>query len=201
MLSTCECVIFFYFCPIFNLIQLEITSTQIEGLLVIKPKVFYDDRGYFYETFNKQRYIDSGIPYEFVQDNQSLSHKGALRGLHFQAPPFEQGKLVRVVKGAVLDVVVDIRKNSTTFGQHFAIELNEENMLQFWIPPGFAHGFITLKDDTIFEYKCTNVYNKASEGGILWRDTDLNINWGVQEAIVSDKDQLLPKLSALVSPF
>ena len=180
---------------------MEVTTTPIEGLLVIKPKVFYDARGYFFEPYNKLRYQELGIQAEFVQDNQSLSQLGAVRGLHFQAPPFEQGKLVRVVKGSVLDVVVDIRKHSPTYGKHYAVELTEENMLQFWIPPGFAHGFATLKDNTIFEYKCTNYYNKSSEGGILWNDSTLAIQWGVQEPIVSDKDQTLPEFTSFQSPF
>ncbi len=180
---------------------MEINKTPIDGLLVIKPSVFKDTRGYFFEPYNKQRFFDAGITHEFVQDNQSYSHLGALRGLHFQAPPFEQGKLVRVITGAVLDVVVDIRKTSATYGQHFAVELTEENMLQFWIPPGFAHGFATLKDNTIFEYKCTNFYNKASEGGIIWNDPTLKINWGLQNPIVSDKDQLLKPINQLISPF
>jgi dTDP-4-dehydrorhamnose 3,5-epimerase len=180
---------------------LEINKTPIDGLLVIKPSVFKDTRGYFFEPYNKQRFFDAGITHEFVQDNQSYSHLGALRGLHFQAPPFEQGKLVRVITGAVLDVVVDIRKTSATYGQHYAVELTEENMLQFWIPPGFAHGFATLKDNTIFEYKCTNFYNKASEGGIIWNDPTLKINWGLQNPIVSDKDQLLKPINQLISPF
>lgn len=180
---------------------MEITTTPLEGLLVIKPKVFYDSRGYFYEPYNKQRYQQAGIMPEFVQDNQSLSMKGALRGLHFQAPPFEQGKLVRVVQGSVLDVVVDIRKQSPTFGQHFSVLLSGENMLQFWIPPGFAHGFVTLENNTIFEYKCTNVYDKASEGGLLWSDADLGIHWNIDNPIVSDKDQILPSLKSFNSPF
>lgn len=180
---------------------MEINKTPIDGLLVIKPSVFKDTRGYFFEPYNKQRFFDAGITHEFVQDNQSYSHLGALRGLHFQAPPFEQGKLVRVITGAVLDVVVDIRKTSATYGQHYAVELTEENMLQFWIPPGFAHGFATLKDNTIFEYKCTNFYNKASEGGIIWNDPTLKINWGLQNPIVSDKDQLLKPINQLISPF
>ena len=174
---------------------LEITTTHIAGLLIIKPALFYDSRGYFFEPYNKQRYIEAGITAEFVQDNQSLSQLGALRGLHFQAPPFEQGKLVSVTKGAVLDVVVDIRKKSPTYGKNFIIELNEENHLQLWVPPGFAHGFATLQNNTIFNYKCTNLYNKASEGGLLWNDGELNINWGINAPIVSDKDQLLPKTS------
>ncbi|MES2690698.1 MAG: dTDP-4-dehydrorhamnose 3,5-epimerase [Bacteroidota bacterium] len=180
---------------------MELIKTPIADLLVIKPKVFYDERGYFYEPYNKQRFIEAGITNEFIQDNQSLSQIGAVRGLHFQAPPSDQGKLVRVVKGAVLDVVVDIRKNSSTYGQHYSVELNEENMLLFWIPPGFAHGFATLRDNTIFEYKCTNVYNKASEGGILWNDITLHIDWGVANPIVSAKDKELPSFEQFNSPF
>jgi len=143
----------------------------------------------------------AGIQLNFVQDNQSFSQKGAIRGLHFQAPPFEQGKLVRVIAGAVRDVVVDIRKNSPSYGQHFAIDLTAENQLMFWIPPGFAHGFETLADNTIFLYKCTNLYHKESEGGLLWNDPALGIQWQTQEAIVSDKDILLPTLKDFVSPF
>jgi dTDP-4-dehydrorhamnose 3,5-epimerase len=182
-------------------IVLEIIETPIQGLLIIKPKVFYDSRGYFFESFSTEKYANAGIGQDFVQDNQSMSHKNAVRGLHFQAPPFHQGKLVRVVRGAVLDVVVDIRKNSPTYGQYFSIELSEDNFLQFWIPSGFAHGFATLADNTIFEYKCTNVYNKPSEGGLLWNDPELNINWGVSNPIVSDKDQELPLLKDFSSPF
>ena len=125
---------------------------------------------------------------KFVQDNQSLSQRGIVRGLHFQSPPFAQGKLIRVIQGSVNDVVVDIRKHSKTFGQHFAIELNDENMTMFWIPPGFAHGFLTLEDNTIFFYKCTNYYNKASEDTLLWSDSTLNIDWKIQNPIISEKD-------------
>ncbi len=180
---------------------MEITTTPLAGLLVIKPKVIYDTRGYFFEPYNKQRYADAGINLEFVQDNQSMSNLGAVRGLHFQAPPFEQGKLVRVVTGAVLDVVVDIRKTSPTYGQHYSVILSAENFIQFWIPPGFAHGFATLKDNTIFEYKCSNLYNKQSEGGILWNDFELAIDWQTTNPIVSEKDMTLPKLKDFVSPF
>ncbi len=165
---------------------METIKTPIEGLLVIKPDIFEDDRGYFFESWSKKAFQD--IPLEFVQDNQSLSRKGALRGLHFQNPPFEQGKLVRVIKGAVIDVAVDIRKNSITYGQYFAIKLSEENKKIFWIPPGFAHGFISLEDDTIFAYKCTQIYNKESEGSLLWDDSDLNIDWGFLNPLVSEKD-------------
>ena len=165
---------------------METIKTPIEGLLVIKPDIFEDDRGYFFESWSKKAFQD--ISLEFVQDNQSLSRKGALRGLHFQNPPFEQGKLVRVIKGAVIDVAVDIRKNSITYGQHFAIRLSEENKKIFWIPPGFAHGFLALEDDTIFVYKCTQIYNKESEGSLLWDDSDLNIDWGFLNPLVSEKD-------------
>lgn len=180
---------------------MEINKTAIDGLLVIKPKVFYDTRGYFFEPYNLERYRSVGIDADFIQDNQSFSQKDALRGLHFQSPPFDQGKLVRVVKGAVVDVVVDIRKNSSTYGKHFMLELSEENFLQFWIPPGFAHGFVTLRDHTIFEYKCTNYYNKQSEGGIRWNDEELSINWNCNSPIISEKDQELPLLRDIVSPF
>jgi dTDP-4-dehydrorhamnose 3,5-epimerase len=165
---------------------METIKTPIEGLLVIKPDIFEDDRGYFFESWSKKAFQD--ISLEFVQDNQSLSKKGVLRGLHFQNPPFEQGKLVRVIKGAVIDVAVDIRKNSITYGQYFAIKLSEENKKIFWIPPGFAHGFISLEDDTIFAYKCTQIYNKESEGSLLWDDSDLNIDWGLLNPLVSEKD-------------
>jgi dTDP-4-dehydrorhamnose 3,5-epimerase len=180
---------------------MKITTTPIEGLLIIEPQVFKDERGYFYESYNINKFKEAGINENFIQDNQSLSQKGAIRGLHFQAAPFEQGKLVRVVQGAVFDVVVDIRKNSSTYGQHFDVELTEENMLMFYIPAGFAHGFETLADNTIFQYKCTNVYDKTSEGGIYWNDSDLNIKWQTKFPIVSAKDQELPTFNTFVSPF
>ncbi len=180
---------------------MKITTTPIEGLLVIEPQIFNDPRGYFFESYNEEKFHAAGIDAKFVQDNQSLSQKGALRGLHFQAPPFEQGKLVRVVQGAVNDVVVDIRKSSPTYGQHFSVELSAQNQLMFWIPPGFAHGFETLLDQTIFLYKCTNVYNKGAEGGLLWNDPSLGIQWQTETPLVSDKDILLPSLSNFTSPF
>lgn len=176
-------------------------KTFIEGLLVIKPKVFEDARGYFFESFNEQLLEKSGLHAKFVQDNQSLSQKNVLRGLHFQAPPFAQGKLVRVIKGAVLDVVVDIRKNSATYGKHFPIELNEENKTMLWIPEGFAHGFLTLHHNTIFYYKCTNYYNKESEGSICWNDPDLNIDWKTTAPLVSEKDNAAMSFKNFVSPF
>lgn len=169
---------------------MEFIETGIEGLLILKPKVFEDERGYFFESFNNMNFKNKGINVDFVQDNQSLSQKGVLRGLHFQNPPFAQGKLVRVITGSVLDVAVDIRKNSPTYGKSYSLELTEKNKLQFWIPPGFAHGFSTLEDNTIFSYKCTNYYNKASEGCILWNDPSLNIDWKVEQPLLSEKDKL-----------
>ena len=180
---------------------MEIVKTPIEGLLVIKPKIFTDDRGYFFESWSKVAFEKEGLHLNFVQNNQSLSAKDVLRGLHFQNPPFAQGKLVSVIKGAVLDVVVDIRKNSATFGKHFSLVLNGENKTSFWIPPGFAHGFITLEEDTIFSYKCTEVYNKQSEGSIIWNDKYLNIDWGIENPNVSEKDAISNTFAQLQSKF
>lgn len=168
---------------------MEIKETAIEGLLIIQPRVFPDERGYFYESFNEAKLQAQGFDRKFVQDNISKSTKNVLRGLHFQKPPHAQGKLVQVIRGAVLDVAVDIRKNSPTYGKYFSIELNEENKTQLFVPEGFAHGFLTLEDDTIFSYKCTDFYNKDAEGSLLWDDQDLNINWGVDQPIVSEKDR------------
>ena len=180
---------------------MQVETIFIDGPLVITPKVFKDPRGYFMESYNKQSYSNIGIDEDYVQDNQSLSEKGILRGLHFQAPPFDQGKLVRVIKGAVLDVIVDIRKNSPTYGKHYAIELTEENFKTFWVPSGFAHGFTTLADQTIFSYKCTNYYNQASEGGLMWNDPDLGIDWGIQNPILSNKDTKNALFKDFISPF
>jgi len=180
---------------------MEVIETKIKGLLIIKPRVFADERGYFFESYNEEVFKKNGINAHFAQDNQSLSNSGVLRGLHFQAPPFEQGKLVRVITGAVLDVAVDIRKNSPTYGEHVVIELTEENKTMFYIPPGFAHGFATLRDNTIFSYKCTNVYNKQSEGTVLWNDPDLNINWNINNPILSEKDIAGTNFKNFISPF
>ena len=179
---------------------MKITKTKIDGLLILQPTVYQDSRGYFMESFRKDLFDAEGVP-EFVQDNQSLSSKGTLRGLHFQAPPFAQGKLVRVIAGSVLDVVVDIRKSSATYGQYFCIELSASNFTQFYIPPGFAHGFETLEDNTVFSYKCTNYYNKESEGGVLWDSKSLQLPWRLTEHILSDKDTRYPDLSEFESPF
>ena len=180
---------------------MRIIDTPIADLLVIEPKVWKDDRGYFFESFREDFFKEINIDLSLVQDNQSLSQKGTIRGLHFQAPPFEQGKLVRVLQGSVLDVVVDIRTASPTYGQSFAIELNDQNHLQLWIPPGFAHGFSTLADQTIFCYKCSNYYHKASEGGICFNDETLAIDWKVPAIHVSEKDYLLPTFKDFISPF
>lgn len=180
---------------------MEIIKTKIPDLLIVKPIVFEDNRGYFFESYNKEKFLKEGIDQNFVQDNESKSMKGVLRGLHFQAPPFAQGKLVRVMKGAVLDVAVDIRKNAPTYGQWASIVLTESNKMMYWVPPGFAHGFVTLEDNTVFFYKCTNVYNKNSEGSIRWNDPDLNIDWGISDPILSEKDTLSPMFRDFVSPF
>ena len=178
---------------------MNIIETKIKGLLIIEPRVFGDDRGWFMESFNQQSFEKAlaerglDIP-NFVQDNHSCSQKGTLRGLHFQKAPYAQGKLVRVVQGRAWDVAVDIRPNSDTYGEWVGIELSGENNKQFWIPEGFAHGFVALEDNTHFLYKTTNYYNKESEGSIIWNDPDLNINWKlpVDDVILSDKDKNLP---------
>lgn len=171
---------------------MEIQTTPIEGLLVLQPKYFEDERGYFMESANRKVLKEAGILHEFVQDNESYSKLHVLRGLHFQKAPYSQGKLVRVVKGAVLDVAVDIRKNSPTFGQHFSIRLDDIDKKMFWIPEGFAHGFLSLAEGTIFQYKCTHYYHKESEGGIWWNDPLINIPWNIEKPVVSEKDQALP---------
>lgn len=180
---------------------MEIIKTPLAGLLIIKPDLFEDDRGYFFESFNREKFLQAGLDLTFLQDNESKSKKGVLRGLHYQAPPFAQGKLVRVMRGSVLDVALDIRKDSPTYGKWESIALSGQNKWMYWIPPGFAHGFVTLEDDTIFFYKCTNVYNKVSEGSILWNDRDLNINWGIDGPMISDKDKVSPMFKDIVSPF
>lgn len=180
---------------------MEISKTPIDSLFIIQPKVFEDERGHFFESYSKNAFLNNGLNIDFVQDNQSLSQAGVLRGLHFQNPPFAQGKLVRVIKGAVLDIAVDIRKNSQTYGEHFAITLSEQNKTQFWIPEGFAHGFLTLEDNTIFTYKCTNYYHKASEGCLLWNDPDLQIDWNILNPILSEKDKAGQVFNTFKSQF
>ena len=180
---------------------MEIIKTSIEGLLIIKPDVFKDERGYFFESYNKERFAKEGLTMDFVQDNESKSSKGVLRGLHFQKPPYAQGKLVRVVKGSVMDVAVDLRKGSPTYGKWESVVLSEDNKLQFWIPEGFAHGFVTLEDETVFNYKCTNIYNKESEGSLLWNDPDINIDWNIENPILSEKDKVSPLFKNFETPF
>ncbi|WP_284973128.1 dTDP-4-dehydrorhamnose 3,5-epimerase [Atlantibacter hermannii] len=173
---------------------MKVISTFIKDLLVIEPNVFNDARGFFMESFNHAQFEQAlGYKINFVQDNHSCSGKNVLRGLHYQLPPFVQGKLVRCIKGAVFDVAVDIRKQSETYGKWYGIVLSAENKKQLWIPEGFAHGFITLEPNTEFLYKTTNYYNKESERGIIWNDKDLNIEWMLKETpALSDKDELLP---------
>ena len=180
---------------------MEFKTTNIEGLLVIQPKVFEDERGYFFESYNKSVFSKLGIDHEFIQDNQSLSQKGVLRGLHFQNPPYSQGKLIRIIKGAVLDIAVDIRIKSPTYGKHFKAELNEKNKTMMWIPEGFAHGFLTLENNTIFSYKCTNIYNKASEDCILWNDASLGIDWEITNPVISEKDSKGKLFKGFISLF
>jgi dTDP-4-dehydrorhamnose 3,5-epimerase len=170
---------------------MQVIKKSLDGLIEIVPAVYKDERGAFFETFNKIAFEKHGLPTEFLQDNQSFSKKGVVRGLHFQREPFAQGKLVRVAMGRVIDVAVDIRVGSPTFGKYELVELDAVRQNLFYVPPGFAHGFVAL-EDTIFCYKCTNVYDKASEGGIVWNDPELNIDWQVSTPIVSEKDQQLP---------
>jgi dTDP-4-dehydrorhamnose 3,5-epimerase len=180
---------------------MEIIETNLKGVMVIKPRVFEDARGYFFESYNQQVFANSGLNLHFLQDNQSLSQKGVLRGLHFQNQPYAQGKLVRVITGAVYDVAVDIRKNSATYGQWFGLELTARNKWMMYIPEGFAHGFATLEDETIFSYKCTNVYNKAAEDCLLWNDPDIGIEWPLDNPLLSEKDLQGKEFNSFVSLF
>ena len=167
---------------------MNITKTDIQGLIIIEPQIFKDSRGYFFESWNAKKFKQLGINEDFVQDNQSVSSKGVLRGLHFQNPPYAQAKLVRVIEGSVLDVAVDLRKNSSTYGKHVSVILSEQNNKSFFIPKGFAHGFLSLEDNTVFNYKCSDYYNKESEGSLLWNDEDLKIDWQIDNPLVSEKD-------------
>lgn len=175
---------------------MKISKTTLRDVYLITPTVFKDERGHFFESFNKNIWIDEGLPDGFVQDNQSFSYKGVLRGLHFQSGEHAQGKLVRVIKGRVLDIAVDIRPESSTFGQYEFFDLDAENNKMVYIPEGFAHGFLAL-EDSIFSYKCTAGYHKASESGILWNDPTLQIKWPIAAPIVSDKDKVLPTFEML----
>lgn len=169
---------------------MEVSRTEIEGLIIIQPRIFQDERGYFYETWKEHVYRELGIQERFVQDNMSYSKRNILRGLHFQEEPFAQGKLVSVLQGEVFDVVVDLRKESATFSKWFGITLSAENKTQFYIPKGFAHGFVVKSEDAIVLYKCTDYYNPKAERTIIWNDTDLNINWGIENPVISRKDRI-----------
>ena len=182
---------------------MNIEQTPIQDLVIITPTVFADERGYFMESYNKTKLKDLGINIEFVQDNQSFSKKGTLRGLHYQNPPFAQTKLVRVLEGEIIDVAVDLRKESPTYGQSFAIQLTAENKKQLLVPQGFAHGFSVISETAVVMYKCDQFYDKASEGGIRFDDATLNIDWGMdlKDAIVSEKDLILPDFANCNSQF
>ncbi len=176
---------------------MKIEKLYIPGVLLVKPNIYLDDRGAFFESFNEKRFKElSGLDINFVQDNVSFSKKNVLRGLHFQLPPFEQAKLVQVLKGKVLDVAVDIRENSPTYGQYVSYELSDENNFQLFIPRGFAHGFLTLSEEVIFSYKCDNYYAPNYDSGVIYNDKNINIDWGVEidKLIVSEKDLLLSPL-------
>lgn len=182
---------------------MNVIKTSIEGVVIIEPRIFSDARGYFFESYSKREFDEKVRPIEFVQDNESCSSRGVIRGLHFQRPPFTQSKLVRCVKGKVLDVAVDIRKGSPTYGKHVAVELSEENHLQFFIPRGFAHGFAVLSDIAVFQYKCDEYYHPESDGGIFMNDASLKIDWKInpEEAILSEKDLRQPLLAEFDNPF
>lgn len=182
---------------------MEVIQTNIKGVVIIEPRLFKDDRGYFFESYSERDFNKQVSEVHFVQDNESKSSYGVMRGLHFQRPPFKQSKLVRCVKGAVLDVAVDIRKGSPTYGQHVAVELTEDNHRQFFIPRGFAHGFAVLSPEAIFQYKCDNFYHPEADGGISILDTSLGIDWRIptEHAILSEKDTKHPLLKDFDSPF
>ena len=179
---------------------MQIEKTDIKDLIVLKPKVFKDDRGYFMESYNHKKWNEV-INTDFVQDNESLSQKGVLRGLHFQKPPHAQAKLVRVIKGSVLDVAVDLRKSSPTYGQHHKIVLSAENKKQFFIPVGFAHGFLCLEEGTIFAYKCSSYYHNKSEEILAWNDKNLDIDWGVKQTLISERDKKAGSFIKFKTPF
>jgi len=180
---------------------MQVQETGFEGLLILQPRIFTDDRGAFQESWNATTFKQLGMDISFVQDNQSVSHKNVLRGLHFQHPPYAQGKLVRVSRGSALDVVVDLRKNSKTFKQYFKVLLTDEKANMLWIPSGFAHGFVALENNTIFQYKCDALYTPKAEDCIHWNDADLGINWEVINPIISEKDLEGKMLSDLNNPF
>ena len=179
-----------------------VEQTSLKGVLVFTPRLFSDDRGSFFESFNHQKFEESvGQTVNFVQDNESISHQHVLRGLHFQRPPMAQGKLVRVVQGSVIDLAIDLRKQSSTYGKHIKVLLSGSNKKQVWIPPGFAHGFLSLEPETIFSYKCTNYYAPETEATLQWNDPQLAIDWDIKNPIISMKDQDSLLFTTFVSPF
>lgn len=182
---------------------MNVIKTDIEGLVIIEPRLFRDARGYFFESFSEREFAEKVASVKFVQDNESRSSYGVLRGLHFQKPPYAQAKLVRVVKGRVLDVAVDLRKGSPTYGKYVAVELSEDNHLQFFLPRGFAHGFCVLSDEVVFQYKCDNYYAPQSEGAVIWNDPDLGIDWRIpqEDVVLSDKDRCHPAFKELDDVF
>lgn len=180
---------------------MKISETNIDGILIIQPDVFEDDRGYFFESYSRKKFWEKGLELNFVQDNISKSKKGTIRGLHYQIGKSVQGKLCNVISGKVLDVAVDIRFDSPTFGKYVSQILSEENHTQIWIPPGFAHGFAVLSGEAIFQYKCTNLYNRADERAILYNDSEININWKIEEPIVSEKDLNAKKFHEIEKDF
>lgn len=182
---------------------MKVEQTSIEGLVVIEPEIFYDSRGYFFESYNQNLFIKKLGDFKFIQDNESKSSKGVLRGFHFQKPPFEQAKLVRCIEGEVLDVALDLRKNSSTYGKHEKVILSGDNKKQFFIPRGFAHAFLVLSETAIFSYKVDNIYAPQSDSGIIWNDPSLLINWGIDDSklIISEKDKSLGVLKNFESPF
>lgn len=176
--------------------MIEVTKTPLSGVVIVETRVFGDERGFFMETYNQQRFESVGLPSNFVQDNHSRSSKGVLRGLHYQFPQW-QGKLVRVLSGAIFDVAVDIRSDSRTFGKWYGLELNDENRLQLYVPPGFAHGFATLSDTADVAYKCTSLYKPEDDAGIVWNDPEIGIEWPISDPLVSEKDATAPRLSQI----
>lgn len=180
---------------------MEIKKHALAGVVEFTPRLFGDARGVFFESFSARVMAAAGVDHNWVQDNQSSSARGVLRGLHFQRPPYAQAKLVRVAQGRALDIIVDVRRESATYGQHLAVELNAQQGNILYVPIGFAHGFIALEDDTLFLYKCSDYYQPSAEGGLLWNDPTLNINWGIDTPNVSDKDAILPLFAGFESPF
>ncbi len=182
---------------------MNIIKTEINGLFIVEPRVFRDSRGYFFESFNQREFAEKVAPVNFVQDNESKSSYGVVRGLHFQKPPYDQAKLVRVVSGKVLDVAVDLRSGSPTYGKYCSVELSGDNQRQFFIPKGFAHGFSVLSEEVVFQYKCDNFYTPGSEGSVLWDDPDIGIDWGIpyEDVILSEKDRKSPLFKDLEKIF